>query len=293
MALGDTEQRRHFLVRLLLEVAPLDDLTVALRQRLQRRAHLLTDLPLHRVSRGCAARDGELLDRSRSGVRRRRHLAAGVALLGAVETVPVLQLVHGSLLQPLDELGFAAVLEALVAQTLEHLAAHGLSQIGDGLLVAHKGPGMASQVLLETGQEPREQGFDGRCVAVAGVGHGLLQIVGHATHCNRALVAPLADSAPHARNRKEADRGCAGIFTANAGIELYAEAFEQAGALDRLEAFASERGPAFYGLPRNQDRITLERSSWTVPADLPFGDQRLVPMRAGEVMPWRLVESTR
>jgi dihydroorotase len=99
------------------------------------------------------------------------------------------------------------------------------------------------------------------------------------------------DSAPHARNRKEADCGCAGIYTAHAGIELYAEAFEQAGALDRLEAFASNRGAAFYGLPRHQQRITLERSAWTVPAELPFGEQRLVPMRAGESVPWRLVES--
>jgi len=97
------------------------------------------------------------------------------------------------------------------------------------------------------------------------------------------------DSAPHARNRKEAACGCAGIYTAHAAIELYAEAFEQAGALERLEAFASQRGPDFYGLPRNQERITLVREAWTVPAELPFGDERLVPMRAGESMPWRLV----
>ncbi len=97
------------------------------------------------------------------------------------------------------------------------------------------------------------------------------------------------DSAPHARSRKEHDCGCAGIYTAHAGIELYAEAFEQAGALDRLEAFASWRGPDFYRLPRNHDRITLERASWTVPAELPFGGEALVPMRAGETVGWRLV----
>ena len=96
------------------------------------------------------------------------------------------------------------------------------------------------------------------------------------------------DSAPHARIAKETDCGCAGIYTAHAGIELYAEAFEQAGALPRLEAFASERGADFYGLPRNTERITLERTAWTVPAELPFGAQRLVPMRAGEALPWRL-----
>ena len=98
------------------------------------------------------------------------------------------------------------------------------------------------------------------------------------------------DSAPHARRLKETDCGCAGIYTSHAGIELYAEAFEQAGALDRLEAFASHRGADFYRLPRNRDRITLERTAWSVPAELPFGRERLVPMRAGETMPWRFVD---
>jgi dihydroorotase len=96
------------------------------------------------------------------------------------------------------------------------------------------------------------------------------------------------DSAPHARSAKETDCGCAGIYTAHAGIELYAEAFEQAGALDRLEGFASRHGADFYGLPRNEERITLEKTAWTVPAELPFGEGRLVPMRAGEPVAWRL-----
>jgi dihydroorotase len=99
------------------------------------------------------------------------------------------------------------------------------------------------------------------------------------------------DSAPHARHTKEADCGCAGVYTAHAGIELYAEAFEQMGALDKLEAFASHRGPDFYRLPRNRERITLAKEPWTVPAELPFGDKTLVPMRAGQAMPWRLVEA--
>ena len=99
------------------------------------------------------------------------------------------------------------------------------------------------------------------------------------------------DSAPHARHTKEVDCGCAGIYTAHAGIELYAEAFEQAGALARLEAFASLRGPEFYRLPRNRDRITLEKAAWTVPPSLPFGQHTLVPMRAGQVMPWRLADA--
>ena len=96
------------------------------------------------------------------------------------------------------------------------------------------------------------------------------------------------DSAPHARHTKEADCGCAGIYTSHAGIELYAEAFEQCQALARLEAFASWRGADFYRLPRNRGQITLERVEWRVPTELPFGAHGLVPMRAGEAMPWRL-----
>jgi dihydroorotase len=96
------------------------------------------------------------------------------------------------------------------------------------------------------------------------------------------------DSAPHPRNGKEAACGCAGIYTAHAAIELYAEAFEDAGALDRLEGFASWFGPDFYGLPRNRDRVTLVREAWTVPAELEFGGETLVPLRAGEPVRWRL-----
>ena len=97
------------------------------------------------------------------------------------------------------------------------------------------------------------------------------------------------DSAPHARSAKEQACGCAGCYTAHAGIELYAEVFEAAGALDRLEAFASFYGADFYGLPRNTDRITLIREGWKVPATLPFiDDDALVPLRAGETIAWRI-----
>jgi dihydroorotase len=78
------------------------------------------------------------------------------------------------------------------------------------------------------------------------------------------------------------------VYSAHAAIELYAEAFEQAGALDKLEGFASFHGADFYGLPRNRDRIVLRRESWTVPASQPFGEGELVPMRAGEAIGWRL-----
>ncbi len=96
------------------------------------------------------------------------------------------------------------------------------------------------------------------------------------------------DSAPHARHTKETACGCAGMFSAHAAIELYAEAFEAAGALARLESFASEFGADFYGLPRNEERITLAKEPWDVPATYPFGGEELVPMRAGERVAWRL-----
>jgi dihydroorotase len=96
------------------------------------------------------------------------------------------------------------------------------------------------------------------------------------------------DSAPHARHTKEAACGCAGMFSAHAGIELYAEAFEAAGALARLESFASDFGADFYGLPRNTGRIKLVRDPWAVPVHYPYGTDELVPMRAGEQIAWRL-----
>ena len=97
------------------------------------------------------------------------------------------------------------------------------------------------------------------------------------------------DSAPHARHTKEAPCGCAGIFSAHAALEFYAEAFEEAGRLERLESFASERGADFYGLPRNEGTITLRREPWTVPSSYPVGGQdALVPLRAGGSVAWRL-----
>lgn len=99
------------------------------------------------------------------------------------------------------------------------------------------------------------------------------------------------DSAPHAQHAKESACGCAGCYTAFAALELYAEAFETRNALDRLEAFASHFGPDFYGLPRNTGTVTLVREDWMVPAQLPFGDHALVPLRAGETLRWRLEAS--
>jgi dihydroorotase len=97
------------------------------------------------------------------------------------------------------------------------------------------------------------------------------------------------DSAPHARPTKETGCGCAGIYTAHAALELYATAFEEAGALDRLEGFASVFGAQFYGLPLNRGTITLAREEWRIPERVPFGADELVPLRAGETLPWKLV----
>ena len=99
------------------------------------------------------------------------------------------------------------------------------------------------------------------------------------------------DSAPHERHTKEAACGCAGIYSAHAALELYAEAFERMGRLDRLEAFASLNGPDFYRLPRNTTTVTLRRTNWQVPQAYAFGSGTVVPMRAGETLSWQLVES--
>lgn len=96
------------------------------------------------------------------------------------------------------------------------------------------------------------------------------------------------DSAPHAQGAKESACGCAGLYTAHAAIELYAEAFEQADALDKLEGFASQFGPRFYGLPENPDSIVLEKAEWKIPDYYPLGNQRVIPMRAGDHLSWKI-----
>ncbi|WP_374601520.1 dihydroorotase [Niveibacterium sp.] len=129
--------------------------------------------------------------------------------------------------------------------------------------------------------------------------HYCLPVLKRETHRQALVAAAISgsrkfflgtDSAPHAKSAKEAACGCAGCYTANAGIELYAEAFDQAGALDKLEAFASFNGPDWYGLPRNTDTVTLAKETWTVPAQLDYlnGDP-LVPLRAGETIAWKLL----
>ncbi|MFT4173552.1 MAG: dihydroorotase [Rhodocyclaceae bacterium] len=128
--------------------------------------------------------------------------------------------------------------------------------------------------------------------------HYCLPILKRETHRQALVEAAISDnrrfflgtdSAPHALSTKESACGCAGCYTSHAGIELYAEAFDDAGALDRLEAFASFNGPDWYGLPRNTDTITLTKEPWTVPVSLDYlpGDP-LVPLRAGQTCAWQL-----
>jgi dihydroorotase len=127
--------------------------------------------------------------------------------------------------------------------------------------------------------------------------HYCLPVLKRETH-RQALVAAATggnpkfflgtDSAPHPRHAKESACGCAGMYTAHAAIELYAEVFEDAGALDRLEAFASFHGPDFYRLPRNTDTLVLEQRAWEVPREVPFGAEPGVPLRAGEQVRWSL-----
>lgn len=97
------------------------------------------------------------------------------------------------------------------------------------------------------------------------------------------------DSAPHPQNAKEAACGCAGCYSATAALELYAEAFEMMGALDKLEAFASFHGPDFYGLPRNTDKVTLVKKPWTQAQSLAFGSNTVVPLKAGETIQWKVI----
>ncbi len=127
--------------------------------------------------------------------------------------------------------------------------------------------------------------------------HYCLPIIKRETHRQVLVAAAISgspkfflgtDSAPHARHTKETSCGCAGVYTAHAGIELYAEAFEEAGALERLENFASVFGPQFYGLPVNAERIVLEKGDALVSDEFAFGDDKLVPFRAGATVRWKL-----
>ncbi|MGI9245946.1 MAG: dihydroorotase [Steroidobacteraceae bacterium] len=140
--------------------------------------------------------------------------------------------------------------------------------------------------LFEGGLRPHHY-----CLPVLKREHDREALLAAATGDSRFFLG--TDSAPHAQHAKEAACGCAGIFSAHAALELYAEAFDQAGRLDTLEAFASERGADFYGRPRNPGTVTLRREAWSVPESYAFGpgSDRLIPFRAGGMVGWRLVDA--
>ncbi len=163
--------------------------------------------------------------------------------------------------------------------------------------VADEGPGIAATIT------PQHLVYSRNALLAGGVRPHLycLPILKRERH-RQALVAAATggnpkfflgtDSAPHAAHAKENACGCAGCYSAPVALPLYAEAFEAAGALDRLEGFASHFGADFYGLPRHGDKVTLAREPWTVPAEYPFGEHVVVPLRAGETMSWRVRAAT-
>ena len=130
--------------------------------------------------------------------------------------------------------------------------------------------------------------------------HYCLPVLKRETHRQALLAAATkghprfflgTDSAPHLRSLKESSCGCAGCYTAHHAIELYATAFDQVGALDQLEGFASHHGADFYGLPRNSDTIRLQRVPNEIPDALPFGEETVIPFMAGQTLPWTLTEA--
>ena len=226
------------------------------------------------------------------------------AALGEMEKLGMPLLVHGEVTDPSIDLFdrervfIDTVLQPLLARrpglrvVFEHITTQDAAQF-----VAAAGPNLAATITAHHLLYNRNAIFAGGLRPH----YYCLPVLKRETH-RQALVAAATsgsakfflgtDSAPHARGVKEAACGCAGCYTAYAALELYAEAFADAGAIDRLEAFASFNGADFYRLPRNSGTVTLETASWTVPAELDYADgATLVPLRAGEALHWKLVKS--
>ncbi|MDR1709386.1 MAG: dihydroorotase [Candidatus Accumulibacter sp.] len=228
-------------------------------------------------------------------------LARCGAALGEMERAGLPLLVHGEVTDPAvdifdrEKAFIDAVLRPLLGRhpglrvVFEHITTQDAAQF-----VIEAGENVAATITAHHLLYNRNALFNGGLRPH----HYCLPILKRETH-RRALIAAVVsgnqkfflgtDSAPHARRAKEAACGCAGCYTALAALELYAEAFEAAGALDKLEAFASFNAAAFYRLPRNAGRIALEKQEWTLPASLPYtnGDE-LTPLRAGEKLAWKL-----
>ena len=230
-------------------------------------------------------------------------LAKCDAALGEMEKLGMPLLMHGEVTDPAidlfdrEQVFIDTVLQPLLARhpalrvVFEHITTAQAAQF-----VAAAGPNLAATITAHHLLYNRNAIFAGGLRPH----YYCLPVLKRETH-RQALVAAATsgsakfflgtDSAPHARGAKEASCGCAGCYTAHAALELYAEAFAAAGAIDRLESFASFNGADFYRLPRNTGKVTLAAQDWTVPQDLPYGDgATLVPLRAGETLRWKLVE---
>jgi len=235
------------------------------------------------------------------------HSDAGVtdirkthAVLEAMQRHGLLLLVHGEVTDPaVDVFDREAVFIDRVMEPLrrdfpglkivfEHITTREAAQY-----VAEAGPQMGATITAHHLLYNRNTLFTGGlrphyyCLPVLKREAHRLALVAAATSGNPRFFLG-TDSAPHAAPLKEHAAGCAGCYTALSALELYAEAFEAAGALDKLEGFASFFGADFYGLPRNQERVTLKKESWTLPEVLPFGEAVLKPLRGGETLNWRL-----
>ena len=231
-------------------------------------------------------------------------LAKCDAALAEMEKLGVPLLVHGEVTDPAidlfdrEQVFIDTVLQPLLARrpglrvVFEHITTSQAAQF-----VAAAGPNLAATITAH------HLLYNRNAIFLGGLRphYYCLPVLKRETHRQALVAAAISgsgkfflgtDSAPHARGAKETACGCAGCYTANAALELYAEAFADAGAIEQLEAFASFNGADFYRLPRNLGTVTLEAAQWTVPHDLPYADgATLVPLRAGEALHWKLVES--
>lgn len=235
---------------------------------------------------------------SDSGVTSTKNIKAALV---AMQEVGMLLLVHGEVTSndidifDREEKFLTTVLAPLVAQypklkiVLEHITTKNAADF-----VNNAGPNVAATITVHHLMYNRNH------MLVGGIKPHFycLPILKRNTHQQALITAATSgsnkfflgtDSAPHTKESKESGCGCAGSYTAFAALELYAEVFEVAGALDKLEAFASFNGPDFYNLPRNADTITLHKSAWEVPATLNFGSNKVVPIKAGETISWKVV----
>ena len=271
-------------------------------------AHHIDELapPVRVAQRGAHGRGGDVVVRERIAHHQRRRLPPGALAQNVVEKLPdmadvgLVLLVHGEVTHDhVDIFDREAVfIDTILAPlterhpqlrvVLEHITTRAAVDF-----VTRAGPNVAATItahhllynrnhLLAGGIRPHYY-----CLPILKRRSHQAALIEAATSGNNKFFLG-TDSAPHAQHKKEAACGCAGAYTAYAAIELYAEAFEQAGALQRLEGFASHFGADFYRLPRNTQTVTLHKQAWRAPEQLEMAGTALIPLRAGETIPWRL-----